>query len=316
LLAALEGDDTVAATKLAVEVPAPGPTSLVISFVSQRTTSTGYEKRRVALGDDCVSENTVRRFKVDELEVSIHETNDGLGKAAALEAADIIRDAIARCGRANIVLATGNSQKSFLAGLRIEPGIDWPKVSVFHLDEYLGIDPAHPASFPNFLRRHIIDHVHPGAFYPLTGSTEDAARVCREYERLLRSHPTDLYALGIGENGHLAFNDPPGVDFADPAWVKVVKLAPRSRQQQVDERHFASLSEVPEEAVTVTIPAMISASRILVMVPEARKAEAVRNTLYGPITEEVPSSILRRCPRAKLFLDLESGADIYPSARL
>jgi glucosamine-6-phosphate deaminase len=263
-----------------------------------------------------VTDDNVRQFKVDELEVSIHETNDALGKAAAAEAADIIRGAIARRGGANIVLATGNSQKSFLARLAAEAGIDWPKVSVFHLDEYVGIDPAHPASFPNFLRRHIIDHVHPGAFYPLSGSNTDATRVCHEYERLLRSHPADLYALGIGENGHLAFNDPPGVDFNDPAWVKVVKLAPRSRQQQVDERHFASLTEVPQEAVTVTIPAMLSASRILIMVPESRKADAVRRTLYGPITEEVPSSILRRCARAKLFLDLQSGADIYPSARL
>jgi glucosamine-6-phosphate deaminase len=266
------------------------------------------------IGGDGVKDNGVRQFKVDALEVSIHESNRALGAAAAGEAADIIREAIARRGAANVVLATGNSQKTFLAALRAKTGIDWPKVSVFHLDEYVGLDPAHPASFPNFLRRHIIDHVRPGKFYPLSGSAADAARICREYETLLRSHPADLYALGIGENGHLAFNDPPGVRFDDPDWVKVVRLAPRSRQQQVDERHFASLSEVPTEAITVTIPAMLSASRVLVMVPEARKADALRRTLVGPITEDVPSSILRRCSRAKLFLDLESGADVIHSA--
>jgi glucosamine-6-phosphate deaminase len=256
-----------------------------------------------------VNDNTVRRFKVDELGISVYGTNDELGKAAATEAADIIREAIARRGDANIVLATGNSQKTFLAALRTE-SINWPKVSVFHLDEYVGLDPAHPASFPNFLLRHIIEHVKPGAFYPLSGSTQDAARVCREYETLLRSHPADLCALGIGENGHLAFNDPPGVNFNDPVWLRTVKLAPRSRQQQVDEGHFASLDEVPREAVTMTIPAMLSASRILVMVPEARKADAVRRTLYGPITERVPSTILRRSAKARLFLDLDSGAEV------
>ncbi len=259
--------------------------------------------------------NGCRRFKVDALEVSIHESNGALGEAAAAEAADIIREAIASRGAANIVLATGNSQKTFLEALRVQPGIAWQKVSVFHLDEYVGLDPAHPASFPNFLRRHIIDHVRPGRFYPLSGSAADAARICREYEALLRAHAADLYALGIGENGHLAFNDPPGVRFDDPDWVKVVRLAPRSRLQQVDERHFASLSEVPLEAITVTIPAMLSASRILVMVPEARKADAIRRTLSGPITEDVPSTVLRRCSQAKLFLDLESGAGIEPSPR-
>ena len=200
-----------------------------------------------------MGESGVRRLKVDELDISIHTTNTALGKAAAAEAAGIIRAAIAARGRANILLATGNSQASFLAALRAEAGIAWPKISVFHLDEYVGIDPAHPASFPNFLRRNIIDHVRPGAFYPLSGSASDASRICREYEALLRSHPADLCALGIGENGHLAFNDPPGVDFNDPVWVKVVKLAHESRQQQVNECHFASLEEVPSEAITITI---------------------------------------------------------------
>jgi glucosamine-6-phosphate deaminase len=261
-----------------------------------------------------VKNSSVRRFKVDELEVAVYANNDALGKAAAAEAADIIREAITKRGAANIVLATGNSQKTFLAALRTEPSIDWPKVSVFHLDEYIGLDPAHPASFPSFLRRHIIDYVRPGAFYQLSGSTEDIARICRDYETLLRSHPTDLCALGVGENGHLAFNDPPGVNFNDPVWVKVVKLASRSRQQQVDEGHFDSLDKVPREAVTMTIPAMLSASHILGMVPEARKADAVRRTLSGPITEDVPSTILRRSAKAKLFLDLDSGAEVIGPA--
>lgn len=256
-----------------------------------------------------MAENAVR-LKIDELGISVYPTNAALGKAAAAEAALIIRRAIAARGSAAIMLATGNSQASFLASLCTEPGIDWSRISVFHLDEYVGIDPDHPASFPNFLRRNIIDKVRPGAFYALDGSVKNTLQTCREYESLLRSNPADLCALGIGENGHLAFNDPPGVDFNDPAWVKVVKLAPESRQQQVNERHFASLKEVPSEAITLTIPAMMSAARLLVMVPESRKAEAVRRTLYGPITDAVPSSILRRSPNATLFLDIDSAAGI------
>jgi len=250
----------------------------------------------------------VDEFRIEELAVSIHPSNAALGAAAAAEAAAIIRSAVAARGVANVVLATGNSQKTFLAALRERPDVAWDKVNVFHLDEYVGIDPKHPASFPNFLRQNIVDQVRPGAFHPLQGTAASAPETCRRYEALLRAHPADLCALGIGENGHLAFNDPPYADFNDPVWVKVITLADASRRQQVNEGHFASLAEVPVQAITLTIPAILSAKQLLVMVPEGRKAEAVVRTLYGPISEDCPSSLLRQTPRAHLFLDRDSAA--------
>jgi glucosamine-6-phosphate deaminase len=173
----------------------------------------------------------------------------------------------------------------------------------------VGIDPRHPASFPLFLHRHLIDFISPAAFYPVPGSG-DPAQVCADYEALLRANPADLCACGFGENGHLAFNDPPYADFNDPRWVKVVELAPASRRQQVGEGHFASLEEVPLQAVTLTIPALLSAGRVLAIVPEARKAAAVRQALYGPISVNCPGSVLRRVHNARLFLDADSAGEL------
>ena len=182
-----------------------------------------------------------------------------MGEAAADDAQNIIVSAIKAKGHANVILATGNSQLTFLHALRALPGIDWKAVNVFHMDEYVGIDPTHPASFPLFLRTHILDAVKPGAFYPVPGQAADVEAACRDYEALLTAHPADLCAMGIGENGHIAFNDPPYADFDDPVWVKVVKLDERSRRQQVGEGHFPNLAAVPTHAITLTIPALLSA---------------------------------------------------------
>ena len=245
--------------------------------------------------------------KFEDLPVSIYRTNEELGAAAAHEAAKIIRHAVEQNGHANIIIATGNSQLTFLAALRHELNIPWPQVNVFHMDEYVGLEPTHPASFPRFLRRHLLDYVIPQAFYPVPGHAPDIEAACREYEALLRENPADLCALGYGENGHLAFNDPPFADFDDPVWVKVVKLAEASRRQQVGEGHFQSLDEVPTHAMTLTIPALLAAKRVLAIVPEARKAEAVYRALRGPISEDCPGSILRQTPHAHLFLDVDSA---------
>ncbi len=250
----------------------------------------------------------LRTAQYDSLHTNIHATNAAMGQAAANEARDVIAAAIQAKGQANIILATGNSQLTFLHALRALPGIDWQAVNVFHMDEYVGIDPKHPASFPLFLRQHILDIVKPGEFFPVPGQAVDVEAACREYEALLRAHPADLCAMGIGENGHIAFNDPPFADFDDPVWVKVVKLDERSRRQQVGEGHFKSLAEVPTHAITLTIPALLSAKRILCIVPEARKAEAVERSLLGPITEDCPASILRQASHAHLLLDAESAA--------
>jgi glucosamine-6-phosphate deaminase len=254
--------------------------------------------------------------KLADLHISVYRTNEELGAAAAEEAAQVVRRAVEDKGSANIVVATGNSQLTFLAALRAalpqELAIPWQRVNVFHMDEYVGLPPGHPASFPRFLQRHLLDYIAPQAFYPVPGQAQDPEKACREYETLLRAHPADLCALGFGENGHLAFNDPPFADFHDPVWVKVVKLAEASRRQQVGEGHFASLDEVPTHAITLTIPALLSARQVLAIVPEARKAEAVQRALYGPISEECPASILRQTPHAHLFLDADSAARIYP----
>jgi glucosamine-6-phosphate deaminase len=249
----------------------------------------------------------IETAKYQELPVTIYEGNEDMGLAAALDAREIIQRAIAEKGRANIILATGNSQLSFLHALRELEGIDWSVVSVFHMDEYIGIDPSHRASFPLFLREHIIDLVNPHAFYPVPGQAEDVEQACREYEALLRQHPADMVALGWGENGHMAFNDPPAL-FDDPVWVKVVALAEAARRQQVGEGHFNSLEEVPTHAITLTIPALLAAEAMLCIVPEARKAEAVRACLKEPISEDHPGSVLRKVSHARLYLDKTSAS--------
>lgn len=252
----------------------------------------------------------IKTAKYDQLPVAIYESNEALGQAAAQEARRIITAAIAQRGAANIILATGNSQLTFLTALRQVGDIDWSKVTVFHMDEYLGIAPDHPASFPQFLRRHFLGFVKPGLFYPVPGQPDDVEQACRDYEALLRAHPADLVAMGFGENGHLAFNDPPYALFEDPVWVKVIELAEASRRQQVGEGHFATLDDVPKKAITLTIPALLAPQHILCIVPEARKAEAVRACLTEPVSEARPGSILRRVAHARLYLDRDSAAQL------
>jgi glucosamine-6-phosphate deaminase len=251
--------------------------------------------------------NRIRAFKVGDLPIDVFSNVDDMSEAAAIFAAKTIGEAIAERGVANLILATGNSQLGFLRRLRQAP-VDWPAVNVFHMDEYLGLKPGHRAGFPLFLRENIVNHVPVGAFYPVPSRPSDVELACRGYELLLRAHPADLCVLGIGENGHIAFNDPPLADFADPVWVKVVELEARSRHQQVGEGHFSSLEEVPTHAITLTIPALRSARQMLCLAPELRKAEAVRAALLGPISASCPASILRETPHARLFLDAESAS--------
>lgn len=250
---------------------------------------------------------SVRSFVVGALPVDVFANSEEMGEAAASNAVKTIADAIAARGVANLILATGNSQLGFLRRLR-EAKVDWPAVNIFHMDEYLGLKPGHRAGFPLFLRENIVGHVPVGAFYPVPSRPTDVELACRGYELLLRAHPADLCVLGIGENGHLAFNDPPFADFEDSVWVKVVELAAKSRRQQVGEGHFDSLEDVPTQAITLTIPALRSAKQMLCLSPERRKAEAVRTALLGPISESCPASILRETPQARLFLDLESAS--------
>jgi glucosamine-6-phosphate deaminase len=250
----------------------------------------------------------IKTAQYGQLPVVIYPTNQALGRAAALKARNLLNQAMVAKGEANLILATGNSQLTFLTALRLLSDIAWAKVRIFHMDEYLGLDPSHPASFPLFLRRHFLDFITPQEFYPIPSRPADVNQACREYTALLQRYPADLVVMGWGENGHIAFNDPPFALFDDPVWVKVIELAEASRRQQVGEGHFNSLTEVPTQAITLTIPALLASKNILCLVPEARKAEAVRACLLEPISQDRPGSILRQANHARLYLDVESAA--------
>jgi glucosamine-6-phosphate deaminase len=207
------------------------------------------------------------------------------------------------------MFATGNSQFAFLEALTTRTDVPWDRVTGFHMDEYVGMDDTHPASFARYMRERLVEVAHPAEFHYVDG-TSSAEAECARYTALLRAHPLDLCCLGIGENGHLAFNDPPFADFDDPADVKEVALDDASRRQQVGEGHFPTLDDVPRTALTVTIPALLRASRVLAIVPEARKAEAVRRALEEPIATSCPASVLRRTPQATLYLDEASASNV------
>ena len=248
-----------------------------------------------------------RILKFEELTVHVDDV-DAMVRDAAIEAADALKAAITARGEANVMLATGNSQLAFLVELVQIPDVAWDRVRAFHMDEYVGLPASHSASFQRYMRERVAAQLPVMEFHYLDGDAADPEGEAARYEALLRAHPLDVCCAGIGENGHLAFNDPPVADFDDPRDVKVVALEDASRLQQVGEGHFASLDDVPTHAITVTIPALLRARRLLVIVPEARKARPVREALYGPITTACPASILRRQPNATLYLDPESSA--------
>ncbi|WP_331280162.1 6-phosphogluconolactonase [Alicyclobacillus macrosporangiidus] len=207
-------------------------------------------------------------------------------------------------GHIRMVFAAAPSQNELLAHLAQHP-IDWSRVTAFHMDEYIGLAPDDPRRFAHYLRTHLFDLVRPGAVHILDPAG-DPEQECRRYTRLLQEAPIDVICLGIGENGHIAFNDPGVADFEDPAWVKVVPLDPRSRMQQVHDGCFPALDEVPTAAVTLTVPVFRAARHLVAVVPGPTKREAVRRTLQGPISPECPASILRTHPDVVLFLDLDA----------
>jgi len=241
-------------------------------------------------------------------EVSVLPTPAAMAATAADTAAEILRGVVARHGVAHAMFATGNSQLAFIdALLAADRSVPWSDVVVFHMDEYVGVGPDHPAGFRHWIHDRIAVRAHPRATHYLDGLAPPAAE-CARYAALLEEHPLDLCCLGIGENGHLAFNDPPVADFDDPLDVKVVTLDEGCRRQQVNEGHFPTDADVPAQAMTVTIPALLRAHRVLAVVPEGRKAGPVRSALEGPISTSCPASILQRTPHATVFLDPDSAA--------
>jgi glucosamine-6-phosphate deaminase len=247
----------------------------------------------------------------DELRVIIAADVPTMARRAADRAATVLASAIAGGGEATAMFATGNSQREFLDELVARPGVDWPRVTAFHLDEYVGLPADHPAALRHYLRTRIADRVPLRAFEFIAGDAPDPDREAARYGELLAVRPMDLCCLGVGENGHLAFNEPPGVRFDDPEPVKVVALAAASRNQQVGEGHFATLADVPTRAITVTIPTIVAAAALIAIVPERRKAAAVRAALTGPVTPDCPASVLRTQAHAQLFLDRDA-AELLP----
>jgi glucosamine-6-phosphate deaminase len=244
------------------------------------------------------------------LRVEVLPSRAMMGLAAARAVAEAIRGLIAREGRTAVVFASAPSQNEFLAALRQEPGIEWPKITAFHLDEYVGIDAFHPASFRRFLVDRLFAHVKVAAFHGLDGQAQDLAAECDRYAALLREASPSLAILGIGENGHLAFIDPPVCDFAEPANVRVVELDEPCRRQQVNDGCFPSLEEVPRHALSLTIPLLMSIPRAVAIVPGPAKGAAIRSALEGPVTCACPASMLRRHRDATLFLDDDSAAGL------
>jgi glucosamine-6-phosphate deaminase len=235
------------------------------------------------------------------------------GRAAAASAAAHLRECLRRGDTARVVAATGASQFAFLAALATAPGIDWARVTMFHLDEYLGLPADHPASFRRYLRERFIDKVHPGTVVLLDGEGDPEAE-CRRAGALIAAAPIDLAFVGIGENGHLAFNDPPADFETDDPFI-VVSLDEACRRQQLGEGWFARLEDVPTRAISMSIRQILRARTILCIVPERRKAETVRACLEEEISPLRPASVLRTHPDVELYLDEESASLLSPPHR-
>ena len=241
------------------------------------------------------------------MNVRIFDSKDKLGQVAAAYAAGIIRQAIAERGEACLIAATGASQFEFLDALARQPDMAWEKTIFFHLDEYVGLSDSHPASFRKYLRERIADRVHPGRFFYVEGERPDPQAECLRLGEIISQYTIDAAFVGIGENGHLAFNDPPA-DFETEESYLVVELDEDCRRQQVGEGWFSGLEEVPRKAISMSISQILKSRHILCVVPDLRKAKAVRDCLELEISPWHPASVLRRHAATTIFLDSDSAS--------
>jgi len=255
------------------------------------------------------STQSLQEFKTGNARVAVYDSAASAGMAAAAQAAELIQGAIANQGRARVIVATGNSQIPLISAL-VQEKIDWQAVEVFHMDEYAAMKADHPSSFRYWIKNRVEDKVHPRVMHYLQGDAADLDEEMNRYSQLLNEAPIDVAFVGFGENGHIAFNDPPVANFNDPATVKIVTLDEPCRRQQAGEGHFKDIESVPKEAITITCPGLFRANAWVCCVPEARKAEAVRNALEGPVSEKCPASVVRRHPNAYVFLDADSASQL------
>jgi glucosamine-6-phosphate deaminase len=249
-----------------------------------------------------------QEFKIDLLTISMEDDRSLMGAAAASRVVAKISQLLDTQEQVNMIFAAAPSQQELLIHLSESPNLDWGRVNAFHMDEWLGLSKEAHTSFGYFLHQRIFRRCPFRSVNYLNGDTTQPLSECRRYELLLKTHPIDIVCLGIGENGHIAFNDPHVADFSDPDWVKLVDLDQDSRMQQVHDGGFIHIGQVPFQALTLTIPALLSGRYLYCVVPGRTKARAVFNTLYQKVDKQFPSTILRRHPEANLFLDKESGS--------
>lgn len=249
----------------------------------------------------------MRTFQKDKLTVEIYENRTLMGEAAAKDIKAKIAELLAGKQEINMIFAAAPSQNDVLKSLVEDKEIEWNRVNAYHMDEYIGLDKDAPQGFGNFLKEHIFGLIPFKSVNYIDITTENPEAEAERYGKLLKENPTDIVIMGIGENGHIAFNDPPVADFKDEKWVKPVKLDEICRQQQVNDGCFATLNEVPTHAMTLTVPTLVKAPYLFCIVPALTKAKAVYETLNGSIDEHCPASILRTHNNAKLYLDNESS---------
>ena len=253
---------------------------------------------------------SAKYYQVGSMKVEVHPTSQAAGAAAARAAAKALIELAKAHDSIGVVFATGASQIETLKELTDIANLPWNKILGFHMDEYVGIAEDHPASFRRYLRERLTEKVKMKVFLEIDGSAPDPERTAREYAAEIRSAVPQLCLLGIGENGHLAFNDPPIADFKDPVDVKIVELDAACRQQQTAEGWFTSVEQVPQYAITLTIPALLRVPRLIVSVPGKRKAQIVRRAFTESISTACPATILRTHPDATVYLDLESADEL------
>ncbi len=249
----------------------------------------------------------VKEFKKDNLNVKIFDTRDAMGAQAAKECAAKMKELLSKKEHINMIFAAAPSQNEFLKSLYTDPDIDFTRINAFHMDEYVGLRADAPQGFGNFLKDRIFSKAPFRSVNYLNGLAPDIQAECARYSKLLADNPIDIVCMGIGENGHIAFNDPHVAFFNDPAAVKVVELDLVCRQQQVNDGCFKTLDEVPTHALTLTIPTLFSGDFLFCMVPAPTKANAVKATVLGDVVEACPASILRRHENAILYVDSDSG---------
>ena len=254
--------------------------------------------------------NAISTFRIDKLHVEVYKDRKAMGARAASIVAERLKHLLSTQESVRMIFAAAPSQNELLEQLASAAGIDWPRVTAFHMDEYIGLEAGAPQSFGVFLRNRIFSKVKFGKVHYISSNPDDTSKECERYSSLLAEAPIDVVCLGIGENGHIAFNDPDVADFDDPKKVKAIRLDEKSRQQQVNDGCFSSFAEVPTEAITLTIPTLFSSRYMYCVVPGKTKADAVRNTLNGEVGTACPATILRRHESAMLLLDSDSAAEL------